>query len=394
MGCHEPRLLRKRRKHLLIWRHHDASDISDQSSDCQVVEAQICDLCDQEFDSVEQLEQHQFLHVPSSTSQLVSRIEDDIFQEILSDKTCVDLSPDKSQVSSSLLHSYEDLIDNLISSSSPDELLDKIVINTEFPDNYKHDTSTTVSDDKPSVSREHKNKKPRREKRPAPENKSESTKELKKLKTVKQPDLSEPGNIQRPESRIDVRTESLEFSFTFPVLSCPELVSEEVNIPVVPEITAQHNNTSQDRLKLFRMSEKYFDDKYANARKKLSNANAIKVRDEKRRRRCKRGTLAHQVYLDLKNVACSRKNAKDAPRIDSCEDEDDENIVDDVVEQDSSADSEAVVVSTSVIDRKPVADEEKDETETESSSSHQDTTVGDSEDHSSHNISMPIFDFL
>lgn len=57
--------------------HHTSGDFLEESS--TTLE---CDVCDQQFEQLEQLAQHKSLHVSSSTSQLVTRIEDSIYEQI------------------------------------------------------------------------------------------------------------------------------------------------------------------------------------------------------------------------------------------------------------------------------------------------------------------------
>merc|ERR1712061_191523 len=103
-----------------------------------------CSLCDQVFGSAELLSQHGIVHeVNNTTSPFVSNIEDSIYDKILAeeaDRDASEVTEPSSGLSDSLLEDYDSLVDSLISSVSPDELLQKISITDEFPDNYADDS--------------------------------------------------------------------------------------------------------------------------------------------------------------------------------------------------------------------------------------------------------------
>merc|ERR1712045_420572 len=78
----------------------------------------------------------------NTTSPFVSNIEDSIYDKILAeeaDRDASEVTEPSSGLSDSLLEDYDSLVDSLISSVRPDELLQKISITDEFPDNYTDD---------------------------------------------------------------------------------------------------------------------------------------------------------------------------------------------------------------------------------------------------------------
>merc|ERR1711884_185942 len=102
-----------------------------------------CSLCDQVFGSAELLSQHGIVHeANNTTSPFVSNIEDSIYDKILAEEADHDASEvtePSSGLSDSQLEDYDSLVESLISSVSPDELLQKISITDEFPDNFTDD---------------------------------------------------------------------------------------------------------------------------------------------------------------------------------------------------------------------------------------------------------------
>merc|ERR1712079_939320 len=116
------------------------SSSSDEDEKEAVGDKLTCSLCDQVFGSAELLSQHGIVHeVNNTTSPFVSNIEDSIYEKILAeeaDRDASEVTEPSSGLSDSLLEDYDSLVDSLISSVSPDELLQKISITDEFPDNY------------------------------------------------------------------------------------------------------------------------------------------------------------------------------------------------------------------------------------------------------------------
>lgn len=119
------------------------SSFSDEDEEEEVGDKLTCSLCDQVFGSAELLSQHGIVHeANNTTSPFVSNIEDSIYDKILAEEADHDVSEvtePSSGLSDSLLEDYDSLVDSLISSVSPDELLQKISITDEFPDNYADD---------------------------------------------------------------------------------------------------------------------------------------------------------------------------------------------------------------------------------------------------------------
>ena len=119
------------------------SSSSDEDEKEAVGDKLTCSLCDQVFGSAELLSQHGIVHeANNTTSPFVSNIEDSIYDKILAeeaDRDASEVTEPSSGLSDSLLEDYDSLVDSLISSVSPDELLQKISITDEFPDNYADD---------------------------------------------------------------------------------------------------------------------------------------------------------------------------------------------------------------------------------------------------------------
>jgi len=119
------------------------SSSSDEDEEEAVGDKLTCSLCDQVFGSAELLSQHGIVHeANNTTSPFVSNIEDSIYDKILAeeaDRDASEVTEPSSGLSDSLLEDYDSLVDSLISSVSPDELLQKISITDEFPDNYTDD---------------------------------------------------------------------------------------------------------------------------------------------------------------------------------------------------------------------------------------------------------------
>ena len=119
------------------------SSSSDEDEAEEVGDKLTCSLCDQVFGSAELLSQHGIVHeANNTTSPFVSNIEDSIYDKILAeeaDRDASEVTEPSSGLSDSLLEDYDSLVDSLISSVSPDELLQKISITDEFPDNYADD---------------------------------------------------------------------------------------------------------------------------------------------------------------------------------------------------------------------------------------------------------------
>ena len=128
----------------------ESSDDENQSTFC-TGQGHSCVYCDKVFETRDQLAHHTPEHAVTAPSPLVASIEDSIYERILVEEKQAQREEDKvtekksssigdpntSALSDSILDNYDSLIEDLISSVSPDELLEKIVITQEIPDSFE-----------------------------------------------------------------------------------------------------------------------------------------------------------------------------------------------------------------------------------------------------------------
>ena len=145
-----------------------------------------CFICDKLCTSLDELESHKKIHSVALTSSLVLTVERDIFNNILAAEA--DPVPDTpAKMSESLLDNYDELLENLISSVSPDELLEKISITNEIPEDYSVTKQSVVKASEPT----HENKCPKSvfkakskgQKRSSADEKEENWNDAKRLKS-------------------------------------------------------------------------------------------------------------------------------------------------------------------------------------------------------------------
>ena len=210
-------------------------------------------------------------------------------------------------------------MDNLIASVSPDEILDKIVINNEYPDNFTEkalETSKLTGEEESTES-------------------NSSLEIFTKTKKRSRDDSCEPSLIKKPGKRarvnpekvytdvknfkgcpsqkIEVKTERVNFSLNIPQVISVQSLEDDMNVSLDPTLDKMFQ-TSMSRMKKFQDSEKLFDDKYRSNRSKFNQDSSREELRTLKRRSCKRGALAYTVYSDLKNIATVRKNAKSLRR--------------------------------------------------------------------------------
>ena len=128
----------------------ESSDDENQSPSC-TGPGHSCVYCDKVFETRDQLAHHNSEHAVTAPSPLVASIEDSIYERILVEEKQAQMEEDKntekksssigdpntSALSDTILDNYDSLIEDLISSVSPDELLEKIVITQEIPDSFE-----------------------------------------------------------------------------------------------------------------------------------------------------------------------------------------------------------------------------------------------------------------
>ena len=253
MGC-VPKVIKKKRRILEIFKSHQSeAEEADGPDECFTVDLSNeieshseedspdynCSICDRICPSLDQLESHKKIHSVDKTSSLILTVERDIFNNILAaDSDPVPDTPAK--ISESLLDNYDELLENLISSVSPDELLEKISITNEIPEDYSVIKQVSVADQEPTddnkCSKSVFKAKSKGQKRTAADEKEENWNETKRLKSKSERFSVEEVEFQnslngkifnvlskdsRGFSHREVETESLRFSLTTPLLPSP-----------------------------------------------------------------------------------------------------------------------------------------------------------------------------
>lgn len=102
----------------------------------------VCYVCDKEFSTTNELNSHSVLHIPTSTSPLVTEVEESIFQKIVNEETenspvVVEPIPAQNNPLSRVTHLKRNLVEDLLTSNSPDDLILKSVISNEIPEDYE-----------------------------------------------------------------------------------------------------------------------------------------------------------------------------------------------------------------------------------------------------------------
>ena len=309
-----------------------------------------CVYCDRVFETRELLSQHSSMHALSAPSALVTSIEDRIYERILAEdagdrdsgesKSSSIGDPNTSAMSESILDNYDSLIDNLISSESPDELLEKIVITQEIPDAF----------DEKVISEVEKSETLKTESQPLEYNtqvindmiripilaKSKEARTRPKISNITKIDNSfqdsGPKIIpikSRRKAKRGHELEDVEFA-NFINEKVFKILSERGENPGV-EIALSSGSTGKDeaqdssrwhpthmdvtpckvpspskkRMKRFLESEKLHTERYYKIRDKCSESEES-LRKQKLRR-AKRGRLAWMVRMETKNFPCPRK---------------------------------------------------------------------------------------
>lgn len=300
------------------------SDKPEVGSDLDLIEEQFaCDICDQQFVDKETLLHHSKTHeVTQATSSFLLSLETNIYEQILAETP--DIIDQTAELSESLLDSYDDLVDNLIASVSPDEILDKIVINNESPDNYSE------------IQAQNQRRREEREQAELNNDTDQFTKVVSKKENWKKrasEDSSEPSLIKKPKivaspdkpalkeefkgcasQKIEVKTGKIKFSLSIPEVINVKTLKDDLNVPLDPTLDKMFK-TSLSRSKKFQDAEKTFDHRYRSYRRKFSKDTNTEELREMKKKSCKRGRLSYTVYSDLKNIACVRKNSRGLQRI-------------------------------------------------------------------------------
>jgi len=338
--------------------------------DADSSEKLVCDTCDRSFTTKESLEEHCLLHTSvSAPSPLVTDIEDSIYRRIVTEDGLNDvtngtdsgLDVSKSNLSDSLLENYDSLIDNLISSSSPDELLQKIVTN-EIPETFPGklfedsllDAPQPFTKDKMSfipVPKPYESPKkdqvlsspkviiPIRQKpvqikfvetsnktsnacgkRPSSKPQGSKPKKLKKEEDAMDDEDVELENIVNEKvfrilmerqkasgkNKIDVSDKDVTFSLT-----APKYVASSTFSTSAKDVKSSQQAFGYLKIpppkkwgrKKHLKRDKYFNDRYLSVRDEWEacSGSVEKMKSFKRKIHCKRGSLKHQLRMELDN---------------------------------------------------------------------------------------------
>jgi len=160
MGC-VPKVIKKKRRILEIFKSQqlegeepdpDETDIkcvtvdlsTDKESNSEDDSTDYnCLICDRRYTSIKEFESHKKIHPVVETSSLILTVERDIFNNILAEESDP-VTDTPAKISDSLLDNYDELLENLISSVTPDEMLEKISITNEIPDDYSFTKQSVV----------------------------------------------------------------------------------------------------------------------------------------------------------------------------------------------------------------------------------------------------------
>ena len=388
------------------------SESSDDGDPSASHEGHSCVYCDRVFGTGDQLAAHSSVHAVTAPSPLVTGIEDSIYERILveeekqdqmeedvsssvcdpntsalsdaildkyerimvedekQDRMEEDVSterksssvcdPNTSALSDSILDNYDSLIENLISSVSPDELLEKIVITQEIPDAFEEkslheaeksqtlETTTLHPLENPCTPQENDVKtisilsssnRVKTQSRVPNDTKVKYTSQDKGPKVIpikrKMPAQEKGHDSSTRKSKLAKKgheLEDIEFANfvnekTFKILSQrEESTSAEIVLGASSssdKVEGQYDSNrwlpahndegpckvpppSQKRLKKFLASEKMNIERYYKVRDKCAESEES-LREQKKVKRSKRGRLGWMVMMETKNFSCPRK---------------------------------------------------------------------------------------
>ena len=285
MGCVPklPKVIKKKRRTLEIFlsQQLEAEETDEDDNKCVTVDLSNdkessseeditdfnCLICDRLCTSFDDLESHKKIHSVDKTSSLILTVERDIFNNILEEESDP-VSETSANLSESLLDNYDELLENLISSISPDELLEKISITNEIPDDYsvmkQSVVKASVTNQEPTHKNEcsksvfqAKNKGQKRSLAGKTEDKRKDAKRLKsELFSAEEVEFHNKlnGKIFKVLSkdsegftRREVETESLRFSLTTPI---PSLAPDDQPHPhrTFPAVCSTSNKSFEARM--------------------------------------------------------------------------------------------------------------------------------------------------
>ena len=272
-----------------------------------------CSICDVEFPSSEELESHNRIHSVPNTSPFILNVEKEIFDEILTQETDT-ASGESVELSESLLHNYEDLLDNLISSVSPNELLQKISITNEIPEDFsvtnselqfKTETTKSIARHSPPINGDQVTWELKKRKViPVEEEERDTSQKLKKIKSDKDnhsvEDIEFENEVNKKIFKIlsrdsqgfskkHVKTGSLRFSLTTPWLP-PSQIAPDQDLALMPKLISPKKSPAGLNRR-FQAREKFLS--------RLTISTALDKSDYANFKRSKRGTLGYHIKMEL-----------------------------------------------------------------------------------------------
>ena len=315
MGCISKEVKRKR-KSLEIFQEQEGEDEKAQEDESFSFEEHpilSCSICDVRFPSSEELESHNRIHSVPNTSPFILNVEKEIFDEILTRETDI-VTGESVELSESLFHNYDDLLDNLISSVSPDELLQKISITNEIPEDFSvinselqftaENTKSIARHSPPIKGDQVSGGLKKRKVIPGEEGERVTSQNLKKRKSDKDShsveDIEFENKVNKKIFKIlsrdspgfskkHVKTGCLRFSLTTPWLP-PSQIAPDQDPALMPKLISPRKSPAGLNGR-FQAREKFFS--------RLSSSTALDKSDYANLKRSKRGTLGYHIKMEL-----------------------------------------------------------------------------------------------